>query len=70
MKKYFFSFSLAILFSCNPDTTVKQDDGTSKPDPIIARIKGPLFNTDSAFNNIKTQVAFGPRIPDTKAHKN
>lgn len=29
----------------------------------------PLFNADSAYAYVKKQVGFGPRIPDTKAHK-
>lgn len=29
----------------------------------------PAFNADSAYNFIKTQVSFGPRVPGTKAHE-
>ncbi len=34
-----------------------------------APIAVPTFNADSAYDYIKTQVEFGPRIPGTKAHK-
>ncbi|MDD4515306.1 M28 family peptidase [Massilibacteroides sp.] len=29
----------------------------------------PDFNADSAYHYVATQVAFGPRVPNTKAHK-
>jgi glutaminyl-peptide cyclotransferase len=35
----------------------------------IADIKLPAFNPDSAYKFIEQQVAFGPRVPNTKAHK-
>lgn len=33
-------------------------------------IEVPSFNADSAYNFIAKQVAFGPRVPNTQAHKN
>ncbi len=29
----------------------------------------PVFNADSAYHFIEKQVAFGPRVPNTTAHK-
>lgn len=30
----------------------------------------PVFNADSAYLYVENQVAFGPRVPNTQAHKN
>jgi len=32
-------------------------------------VKTPLFSGDSAYAHIATQVAFGPRVPNTDAHR-
>ncbi|MDQ3109677.1 MAG: M28 family peptidase [Bacteroidota bacterium] len=66
MKKIFFlSFFTAFVFaSCGPTTDTTVVD-TTPPKPIV---KGPAFNGDSAYAFVKTQVDFGPRIPDTEAH--
>lgn len=34
-----------------------------------ARIKTPVFNSDSAYHYVDTQVKFGPRVPNTKTHE-
>lgn len=51
-------------WSCN-------SNGDSKPKtkPTPQKITIPDFNADSAFNFIAAQVSFGPRVPNTKAHK-
>ncbi len=36
------------------------------PDRVV---NVPTFNSDSAFHFIKTQVEFGPRVPNSEAHK-
>lgn len=40
---------------------------TTKPERIISV---PRFNSDSAYHFIETQVLFGPRVPNTQAHRN
>ena len=67
MKKIFFIASIALIASCGTPEVPPHTDSTSVT-PKIARVKGPVFNADSAYANIKTQVDFGPRVPDTKAH--
>lgn len=32
-------------------------------------IKAPEFNADSAYTYVAAQVAFGPRVPNTAAHR-
>ena len=61
-------FCATIFFaSCTPDPGDDKTDSTVV-DPPKARVKGPAFRGDSAYAFVKTQVDFGPRIPDTKAH--
>lgn len=38
--------------------------------PTAAAVKVPTFNADSAYHFVKAQVDFGPRVPNSKAHKN
>ncbi|HEY5691236.1 MAG TPA: M28 family peptidase [Cyclobacteriaceae bacterium] len=40
---------------------------TSKPERVV---RVPHFNSDSAYHFIDKQVQFGPRVPNTQAHKN
>ncbi|HET6991716.1 MAG TPA: hypothetical protein VFJ43_10350, partial [Bacteroidia bacterium] len=68
MRKFLFIATIALIASCSPGTEPHHPDDSVNNPPKAPRVKGPAFNADSAFNNIKTQVAFGPRIPDTKAH--
>ena len=39
------------------------------PTQDVSLIPSPDFKADSAFAYVKTQVDFGPRVPNTKAHK-
>ena len=59
------------LLSCNGNknnneggTSATQTTATTNASTVI-----PGFNADSAYNFIKTQVSFGPRVPGTKAHE-
>ncbi len=66
--KYIFGITtLSILLpACNESPrqdTIKQD--TQKQ----VTIQAPDFNKDSAYLFVKQQVDFGPRVPNTKAHK-
>ena len=63
--------SLFILFSCNPEnnsnTTENNSENKIKEKPYTAI--APDFKSDSAYNWIEKQVAFGPRTPNSKAQK-
>ena len=60
-KTIFFLCILIMLFSC------KQNLKTQNR--IAEKISVPVFNADSAYHYTATQVAFGPRVPGTEAHK-
>lgn len=61
--------ALVLLASCtNPNGTGGKIDSTTTSTPPPPRVKGPAFSCDTAFNFVKTQVDFGPRVPETKAH--
>jgi len=57
---------LSLLAACQTDTTpvVTQPEATAPALP-----PPPLFNGDSAYAFVAKQVAFGPRVPGTAAHR-
>ena len=60
--------ALCIVTSCtNPKTEEKQNPTSDIGHQTLTT---PSFNPDSAYQYIKEQVAFGPRVPGTKAHEN
>lgn len=61
VKISFFMCILAIGFSC------KQSLKTQNT--VTGTISVPVFNADSAYHYTAAQVAFGPRVPGTEAHK-
>ena len=56
---------LLLLASCGKD----RDRTSTKQDRPAVKIDVPQFNADSAYRFVATQVAFGPRIPNTPAHE-
>jgi hypothetical protein len=59
-----FFIVVTLSFSCKQNTT------TTDNKEMTTTINTPNFNGDSAYAFVATQVAFGPRVPDTKAHIN
>jgi len=57
---------LFFFISCSYSTKNK-DKTSSKAIPIA--ITAPDFDSDSAFYFVKAQTDFGPRVPNTEAHK-
>ncbi len=64
--KYFIVLA-CLLASCTNDTKQPPQQEVQKK-PEAYRKKAPDFNADSAYAYIKTQVDFGPRVPNTKQH--
>ena len=63
-----FPFLLATLtaaVSCGNSKKVDESRETEKK--IV--IKAPEFNADSAYAYIQAQADFGPRVPNTQAHR-
>lgn len=54
---------LVLLWACGPQQTVQQP-----PAPSPVKVIAPSFNADSAYEYIRQQVAFGPRVPNSKEH--
>jgi glutaminyl-peptide cyclotransferase len=64
MRREIFLFIIAIgLASCGSETN---KSGTEKP---AKSVKIPDFSPDSAFFFVQKQVDFGPRIPNSAAHR-
>lgn len=42
---------------------------TTIPQPPVTTSKAPTFEADSAYAYVANQVSFGPRVPNSKAHK-
>lgn len=62
---YLALFSLLLFVSCqsNEQSTSLQKQETQD------LIQNPFYNADSAYVFVANQVAFGPRVPNTDAHK-
>jgi glutaminyl-peptide cyclotransferase len=70
LNKRFFLFSCVLLLAaCTNKTPEPLPEKNSETIPKIVRAQAPEFNADSAFQYVKTQVDFGPRVPNTKAHE-
>lgn len=56
--------AIAVLFSCKsePKTEAPQTQQENVSDVVV-----PVFNSDTAYYFIERQVAFGPRVPGSKA---
>lgn len=57
--------ALAIMSACSAKGTTGGTDRTTADDAP----SHPAFSTDSAMTWLKTQVDFGPRVPNTEAHR-
>lgn len=58
---------LVLLTGC-PDKRTTETADTSAPAAEPPLPPAPVFNADSAYAFTARQVAFGPRVPNTKAH--
>jgi hypothetical protein len=56
------------IFSCNNESTQTPTETVQKSAAFVK--KAPAFNEDSAYYWVQKQVAFGPRVPGSKAHAN
>ena len=59
---------LTSLFTSCGSSKNKNTSETEQETPA-AFVQAPAFNADSAYQYIERQVAFGPRVPNTEAHR-
>ncbi len=57
-----------ILQSCSEAPRENQGE-TGRSEPPVREIEIPAFNKDSAYHYVEKQVSFGPRVPNTEAHR-
>lgn len=60
---------VAVFYVAKPFMPPKPPKTVEKPKPNIPQIPIPEFNPDSAYLAVKKQVDFGPRVPNSEAHK-
>ncbi len=66
MLKYLLFITLTTLVGCNSNNANTKNSGESRKNKKTVHV--PVFNADSAYLYVDKQVAFGPRVPNTKAH--
>ena len=57
----------ASLIACG--SSKKSDSTTIEKEETASNVQVPVFNADSAYIYVKKQVDFGPRVPNSEAHK-
>lgn len=70
MNKKLVVATLALVFvgwSCKNNST--EQTTTSEQPAEKPAVMAPAFNADTAYQFVAKQVAFGPRVPNTSAHK-
>lgn len=60
-------FGLLFFISCKEESSTTQKTGTEATSET--KFSVPKFNRDSAFVYVENQVAFGPRVPNSEAHR-
>ena len=58
--------TLLLAVACKDDPKPAPAQNLPKP---ITLVSAPAFNADTAYAYVKKQVDFGPRVPNTPAHK-
>lgn len=58
-------FAAFLIAGCADDKKSKN----SVPEKPVRTVEVPTFDADSAFSFVAKQVSYGPRIPNTKAHR-
>ena len=58
-----------VLFSITSCDNKQNSKPAAQPAPQVKQVVIPDFNADSAYNYVKKQLDFGPRVPGSVAHK-
>jgi hypothetical protein len=68
MYKIIFYLTGCLLLSCCGQRTVTERTAMSVTE-AFRNVSAPVFNPDSAYAFVERQVLFGPRVPNTEAHR-
>lgn len=66
---YFSFFVMMSLMACRSESGQSTDSDISSTTLERKPLSIPAFNVDSAFSYVEDQVGFGPRVPNTDAHR-
>jgi len=71
MRTKYLAFFAAVTFlvACGEDDTKKVVEKSPLSKAPVEKLALPDFNADSAYQFVADQVAFGPRVPNTEAHR-
>jgi hypothetical protein len=58
-----------VIFSITSCDNKQNSKPAAQPAPQVKQVVIPDFNADSAYNYVKKQLDFGPRVPGSIAHK-
>lgn len=62
-------FSLVVILGFSACGNANKNTATSNNEQQDSMVMAPVFDADSAYQHIATQVAFGPRVPNMSSHK-
>ena len=63
--KFILILGIITIVSCGNSRKIDSNEDKK----IQAEIKAPTFNADSAYSYVEAQALFGPRVPNTQAHR-
>ena len=70
MIRLLYLLAASALWSCsNKPAETENEQPSNQPVVTQASANTPVFNADSAYLYVQRQVDFGPRVPNTPAHK-
>ena len=58
-------FATLLMVACGGSNTKKNNSAVVEAMAVV-----PIFDADSAYSFVEKQVSFGPRVPNTQAHRN
>jgi Zn-dependent M28 family amino/carboxypeptidase len=62
--------AVTLITACGENDTKTTIQKVPQPKAPVANLALPDFDADSAYQYVADQVAFGPRVPNTEAHRN
>jgi hypothetical protein len=62
-------FLVFVLLTCCKENKPKTAETTNTETKPLELVQTPDFNSDTAYDFIARQVGFGPRVPNSRAHK-